>query len=47
MGAFPLTPGPRPGYSHTMFRLPQTCNIFLLALLGLGLGLLLRAPRAN
>jgi len=28
-----------------MFRLPQTCNILLLALLGLGL--LLRAPRAN
>jgi len=28
-----------------MFRLQQTRNIFLLALLGLGL--LLRAPRAN
>jgi len=28
-----------------MFRLAQTRNIFLLALLGLGL--LLRAPRAN
>jgi len=28
-----------------MFRLPQTRDVFLLALLGLGL--LLRAPRAN
>ncbi len=40
-----LTPPTDPGYSRGMLRLPQTCNTLLLALLGLGL--LLRAPRAH